>query len=101
MTPERLDKIESILLRAACCEALDSRQRYIKLGLELVEGLRRSKDLESGAAAKIAEVRRWYSAAKELLRDAVTILKMVPDYAATDAWHNLKNRFVDKVLDNG
>lgn len=101
MTNDRIDQIESVLLRAACDQPLDGRQRYIKLGLELVEGLRRSKELEVGASSKAEEIRRWYAGAKELLQDAVTILGMVPQ--AADAiqpgWTALKNRFLRKVAD--
>lgn len=97
MTPERLDQIETALLRAACDAPLDGRQRYVKLGLELVEGLRRSKELERGAESKAATYRQWYQAIRELLRDGVAVLGMG---TGTEAWQELKNRFLAKVRDN-
>lgn len=99
MTPERLAEIETLLLRGALSAPLDDRQRFIKLGLELVEGLQRCELLKAGAREQCERVRKWYGATRELLTEALGHLDAVPSYAMPDGWHASKTAFVQKVRD--
>lgn len=101
MTPERLDQIETILLRAALEEPVDSRQRHIKLGLELVEGVRRAKQISEGAREKAGTFMRWYQGAKALVAEAQTILKDNGEVMhGSSPWAVRARKFITKVQDN-
>lgn len=100
MTDERLNEIELHLLRAAAREPVDSRQRIVGLGLELVEGLRRCKEVQASATALSARRLMWHQTSWALLKEVTALLSEPTARIGGAEWMQRVSKWLQKVKDN-
>jgi hypothetical protein len=97
MTPERLDQIELQLLREWNVGPLDGRQPLVKLGLELVAGIKRTKEVQASASALSSVRLAWHNESWTYLKQAISLLEQPTARIGGAQWMTEARAWLKKV----